>query len=141
MSIKISILLLLMSFFLLQVLSNAAELFFLSKNQQSTLLLQNIIKEQNSLHNTTDAVAKLRRILDNVQINNAEDTQRRLQLAEDEFNKASKSFNIFWSIPGLTSDNPATGIKIKNIFEKQMKNEKKYMNTLKKISSINTPPI
>lgn len=137
MSIKISLLSLLILFTLLQILSNSAEFFFLSKNQESTQLLHNVIKEQNSLHSTTEAVFKLRRLLDNVQINDASDIQRRLQLAQNEFTKAHQEFRAFWDIPGLTTNQQETGRRIKEAFEKQMDNEKQHMEELKSILSGN----
>lgn len=138
MSIKVSLLFLLISFTLLQIISNSAELFFLSKNQQSTQLLHNIIKEQNALHSTTEAVFKLRRLLDNVQVDNSADIQRRLKLAQNEFTKAHQEFNIFWEIPGLTADDQEAGNKIKVVFEQQMDNEKQHMEELKDILSGNS---
>lgn len=134
-SVKTSLLLLLSLFTFMQFFSNGLELFDLKKMQKSTLLLQNIIKEQDSLHDVTDAVYKLRVMLDNIQLNDTIATQQTLQRAEDVIAIAKKEFNVFWEIPGLTSNNPQAGNIIRTAFEQQMDIEEKQIAKLNSMLS------
>jgi methyl-accepting chemotaxis protein-4 (peptide sensor receptor) len=73
--IKTSLLLLLLVFTFMQFLSNGFELVDLKGNQKSTLLLHNIVKEQDALHNVVGATYKVRSVLDNIELQDTTATQ------------------------------------------------------------------
>lgn len=130
MRIKTSLLLLLLVFTFMQFLSNGFELVDLKGNQKSTLLLHNIVKEQDSLHNVVGAVYKVRSVLDNIQLQDMAATQQTLRQVQDEIAYARKQFAIFWDIPGLTADDPQIGKIVRTAFEQQMNAEQKYVDKL-----------
>lgn len=142
MRIKTSLLLLLLLFTFMQFFSNGFELVDLKGNQKNTLLLHNIIKEQDTLHNVVEAVYKVRSVLDNIQQHNPTDVQQTLQQVQDQLAYARKQFDVFWGIPGLTADDPQIGKIIKTAFEQQMDAEQKSVDklnvTLSSNSVINT---
>ena len=130
MRVKTSLLLLLLVFTFMQFLSNGFELVDLKGNQKSTLLLHNIVKEQDSLHNVVGAVYKVRSVLDNIQLQDMAATQQTLRQVQDEIAYARKQFAIFWDIPGLTADDPQIGKIVRTAFEQQMNAEQKYVDKL-----------
>lgn len=142
MRIKTSLLLLLLLFTFMQFFSNGFELVDLKGNQKNTLLLHNIIKEQDTLHNVVEAVYKVRSVLDNIQQHNPTDVQQTLQQVQDQLAYARKQFDVFWGIPGLTADDPQIGKIIRTAFEQQMDAEQKSVDklnvTLSSNSVINT---
>lgn len=135
MRIKTSLLLLLLLFTFMQFFSNGFELIDLKENQKSTLLLHNVIKEQDALHQVAEAVYKIRGGLDNIQLNNVSDTQQTLSQAQEEIGKARKQFNNFWDIPGLTADDPQIGKAIRAAFEQQMNAAQKHVDKLNEMIS------
>lgn len=133
--IKTSLLLLLLLFTFMQFFSNGVELLDLKKTQKSTLLLHNIVKEQDSLHLVSETVYKLRNMLDNIQLHDLSAAQQTLKQAQDEMIYAKKMFNVFWDIPGLTMDDPQAGNVIRTAFEQQMEYEKKFIDQLNEVIS------
>lgn len=135
MKVKTSLLLLLLLFTFMQFFSNGIELRDLKTTQKSTLLLHNIVKEQDSLHRVTEAVYKLRDMLDNIQLHDLSAAQQTLKQAQDEMSYARQMFNVFWDIPGLTMDDPQAGNAIRTAFEQQMEYEKKSIDQLNEVIS------
>ncbi|QBX81045.1 methyl-accepting chemotaxis protein [Citrobacter tructae] len=135
MKVKTSLLLLLLLFTFMQFFSNGLELRDLKKTQTSTLLLHNIVKEQDSLHRVTETVYKLRSMLDNIQLHDLSAAQQTLKQAQDEMVYAKQMFNVFWDIPGLTMDDPQEGNVIRKAFEQQMEHEKKSIDQLNEVIS------
>ncbi|MGV4197882.1 methyl-accepting chemotaxis protein [Citrobacter murliniae] len=135
MKVKTSLLLLLLLFTFMQFFSNGLELLDLKNTQKSTLLLHNIVREQDSLHSITGSINKLRGMLDNIQLHDSADVQQTLKQAQDEIAYARQEFNVFWDIPGLTTDDPQAGKIIKTAFEQQMDFEKKHIDQLNEVIS------
>lgn len=135
MRIKTSLLLLLLLFTCMQFFSNGFELIDLKENQKSTLLLHNVIKEQDALHQVTEAIYKIREGLDNIQLHNTSDTQQTLNQVQEEIDKARKQFNIFWDIPGLTADDQQIGKTIKAAFEQQINAAQNHVEKLNEMVS------
>ncbi|HCB1684169.1 TPA: Tar ligand binding domain-containing protein, partial [Citrobacter braakii] len=138
MRIKTSLLLLLLLFTFMQFFSNGFELVDLKGNQKNTLLLHNIIKEQDTLHKVVEAVYKVRSVRDNIQQHNATDARQTVNQMQDQMAYARKQFDIFWGIPGLTADDPQIGKVIRTAFEQQMNAEQKSIDTLNQTLSSNS---
>lgn len=138
MRIKTSLLLLLLLFTFMQFFSNGFELVDLKGNQKNTLLLHNIIKEQDTLHKVVEAVYKVRSVRDNIQQHNATDARQTVNQMQEQMAYARKQFDIFWGIPGLTADDPQIGKVIRTAFEQQMNAEQKSIDTLNQTLSSNS---
>lgn len=122
--ISIGLLIVLALFTLMQMLASSLGLYFLKDTNLNIQALSYNVNEQKALNATRDAFTRARVIIDLVTLAKTHgdnvDTTKTMADIHKELSTAEAQFQLFWDIPGLSTQQPEVGNVVKKAYEQQM---------------------